>query len=210
MLAHQIAWVITKGVMPDGRLKHVNGDKTDNRINNLTIATKHELHAHTKARPVDAVDVHSIFEYSGGRLFWRNSLSGKNRVAGKEAGHLNQDGYVVVQVAGKTAAAHRIVWLMHHGSWPVGEIDHRNGVRHDNRVENLRDVGHKTNTENRRNAVAGSQTGLLGVSVIKGRRYRARIRTDGKLVSLGIFDTAEAAHAAYVAAKRKLHAGNTL
>lgn len=210
MLAHQIAWIVVKGSKPEGLFKHLDGDKTNNRIENLVITTKKSLNAHKKSVVVDASNVHDIFEYADGKLLWRSSLTGKNRVKGNSAGYINKDGYIVVESAGKAIGAHRLVWLMHNGIWPVGEIDHMNGVRHDNRIENLRDVSHKTNTENRRKAVSGSMTGSLGVTIFKGGRYRARIKSDGKLVSLGIFDTAESAHAAYIDAKRVLHQGCTL
>lgn len=104
----------------------------------------------------------------------------------------------------------RVVWLMHTGRWPDGEIDHINGVRDDNRIENLRDVTHQTNAENRRRPVRASETGALGVTLTKDGRYRARICSKGRLLSLGVFGSADEAHAAYVLGKRRLHAGNTL
>lgn len=210
LLVHQVAWVIVYGSMPSGVISHLNGDNTDNRLANLATTTRKVVARTLKAPPLNAENVRQVFEYKNGGLFWRESLTGKSRIAGKEAGHLNQDGYVVIQVATKGIGAHRIVWLMHHGAWPTGEIDHLNSIRHDNRIENLRDVAHITNSENRRSSKIDSKTGVLGVTEFKGGKYRARIRTKGILVSLGIFDTAEQAHSAYVDAKRKLHSGCTL
>lgn len=210
LLVHQVAWVITHGSMPSGVISHLNGDNADNRLVNLTDTTKMDAARTIKAQPLSAENVHQVFDYKNGGLFWRKSLTGKSRIAGKEAGCLNQDGYVVIEVANKGIGAHRIVWLMHHGAWPKGEIDHLNGIRHDNRIENLRDVAHITNSENRRTSMNDSKTGVLGVTEFKGGKYRARIRSNGILVSLGIFDTVEQAHASYVDAKRKLHAGCTL
>lgn len=209
MFAHQIAWIVTNGALPDGVLKHLNGDTTDNRIANLVAVTRKDVISHLASHQIDAANVHDIFEYSDGRLLWKTTTCGR-RIAGDEAGYINDDGYIVVEVKHKAAGVHRIVWLMHHGVWPDGEIDHINGIRNDNRIENLRDVGHKTNSENRRKASTRSITGVLGVSHFHGGKFRARIRTSGKLVSLGIFDTAELAHAAYVDAKRRLHMGCTL
>lgn len=134
-------------------------------------------------------------------------MGGSARREKAVAGYTNEDGYVVIEVAGKAHLAHRIVWLIHHRSWPSGEIDHKNGVRNDNRIKNLRDVPHLTNTENRRTAVAGSKSGMLGVTIHQSGLFRARILTGGKRHSLGLYDTPEAAHAAYVEAKRKLHKG---
>lgn len=210
ILAHQIAWIITNGALPDGVIVHINGDKTDNRIANLAAMSKREAHAKTRATEIDSSNVHEIFEYANGALLWKKSLSGKNRVAGNEAGHRNLDGYIVVEVAGKGIAAHRIVWLMHSGGWPTREIDHINGVRDDNRIENLRDVARRTNSENRRRPIKSSKTGFLGVTMLGEGRYRARIRSGSNLISLGVFGTAEQAYAAYVEAKRRLHEGCTI
>lgn len=208
--AHHLAWLIHTGEWPDGIVVHVNRDNDDNRTENMRISTKEEAHAHTKAEPVDANNVHEIFIYENGKLLWRASLSGKSRVAGEIAGYMNDDGYIVVEVGGRAVGGHRIVWLMHKGKWPRGEIDHRNGVRHDNRIENLREVTRITNSENRRNAPITSRSGLLGAESLPSGRFRSRIRSKGLLYELGIFDTAKEAHAAYVSAKRAIHAGNTL
>lgn len=210
MMAHQIAWVLQYGLMPAGIIRHRNGNRSDNRLPNLYESSRAEIGATVKAAPVLANNVHDIFEYLDGLLIWRTSLCSAHRVAGSVAGSKNAHGYIVVEVAGKAHLAHRLIWLMHHGSWPVGEIDHKNGVRHDNRIENLRDVVHITNTENRRAAKQGTKTGVLGVSLHTNGQYRARIRTDGRLLSLGLFDRVEDAHAAYVTAKRRLHEGCTI
>lgn len=44
--------------------------------------------------------------------------------------------------------AHRVAWFLHYGKWPTKCIDHINGDRHDNRINNLRDVGHIDNCRN--------------------------------------------------------------
>jgi len=72
-------------------------------------------------------------------------------------------------------------------------------------------VAWKYEAENRRRSVRASETGALGVTLTKDGRYRARICSKGRLLSLGVFGSADEAHdAAYVAEKRRLHAGNTL
>lgn len=207
---HQIVWCMHHGASPRGLLRHINGDKTDNRVSNLKAVTKAEAAAHLRASPITPGNVHDVLLYDAGLLRWRHTLTGSSRIAGEVAGHTNEQGYIVIETGGKTVAAHRIVWLMHHGRWPLGEIDHLNGIRDDNRIENLRDVGRRTNTENRRKASSRSATGELGVSMLPSGRYRARIRSVGHLHELGIFDSIDDAKKAYVSAKRRLHAGCTI
>ena len=66
---------------------------------------------------------------------------------GKEAGCLHSDGCRIIGFNGKTYKAHRVAWFLHYGENP-GEIDHINGIRDDNRIENLRVVTHYENMQN--------------------------------------------------------------
>jgi hypothetical protein len=131
--------------------------------------------------------------------------------AGTVAGTMNDQGYVLISVHSKQFRAHRLAWLWMTGEWPRNEVDHENGVRHDNRWKNLRDVPTTINAQNKRRAQKNSKTGMLGVSWSKKERcFKARIKVNGHYPSLGSFDTAEAGHAAYVAAKRQMHSGCTI
>jgi len=89
-------------------------------------------------------------------------------------------------------------------------LDHINGVRSDNRLENLRDASDTLNAENKHVAQKNSKTGLLGVTVHDATHFRARIQVKGCYADLGLFKTPEAAHAAYIKAKRLLHEGCTI
>ena len=60
------------------------------------------------------------------------------RYAGKAAGMTDYHGYIVIKTSGKGNKAHRIAWLYVHGQMP-NQIDHINGIKHDNRIENQRD-----------------------------------------------------------------------
>lgn len=144
-----------------------------------------------------------------GHLHWRVTMGTRAR-AGQRAGSLSAQGYLVVGLDGlRNLFAHRIAWAIHHGRWPAGEIDHIDGDRTDNRMANLRDVATHENHQNMRKARSDNKVGILGVSRHKGR-FRAQIQAQGKKRWLGEFDTAEAAHEAYLAAKRQLHSHGTL
>ena len=71
-------------------------------------------------------------------------------------GSLNSDGYVKIKMRGQTVLAHRLAWFYVHGVWPEFVIDHRNEVRHDNRIRNLRDIRQRKNVV-RRGAVADAK-----------------------------------------------------
>ena len=129
---------------------------------------------------------------------------------GRPAGSITSGGYVQIRVGGRVCGAHRLAWLLVNGVWPTNVIDHLNGVRHDNKISNLRDVSRGVNVQNVRHArVDNASTGMLGVER-RGHRFRARIQVDGRMVAIGVYDTPDEAHQCYLAAKRRLHEGCTV
>lgn len=126
--------------------------------------------------------------------------------AGSVAGSLARTGYVVIKIGRKHVRAHRLAWFKAHGCWPEGEIDHINGNRSDNRFSNLRVVDRAGNSQNRRSAHRDSSHGFMGATWNKQhKRWQAKIVARKVRHHLGYFDTAEAAHAAYMLAKQRLH-----
>lgn len=166
--------------------------------------------AATNSIPVTADRVRLLFVYDPDTgIFTRRVKIGHGTFPGQEIGSWDLYGYKTTRIGKKSFKIHRLAWLYVHGVWPVGDVDHINGNRSDNRIENLRCVSRQINLQNRRNA--GSQnksTGLLGVHLSKGRnRFCAKISVDNKTRYLGVFDSPQEAHAAYLDAKRRLHPG---
>lgn len=128
---------------------------------------------------------------------------------GRPAGSFNKDGYRKIQIDGESHLAHRLAWLYVHGEWPAERLDHKNRNKADNRIGNLRISSPSLNSQNRACADADNQIGLLGVRA-RGRRFVAAITVDKKIQHLGTFNAAEMAQAAYLAAKRQVHAACTI
>lgn len=138
-----------------------------------------------------------------GSLFWLerpNEKSWNARFAGKPAFHsINSHGYRTGAVKGYSLKAHRVIWAMSKGAWPEGEIDHINGDRLDNRLDNLREVSKRQNAMNRHAAFGSSQ--FKGVKKRAGGRWQANIKVADKYVYLGTYASeAEAALAYNIAA----------
>lgn len=153
--------------------------------------------------------VRSVLDYrpETGELVWAVA-KGRRVRAGGVAGHLNGNGYVYVRIEGVLYLAHRLVWLIHYDQWPKDQIDHINGDRVDNRIENLREA---TNAENHQNKSSRINSSSRFVGVHWEPRYgkwQAQITLNGKQKYLGSFHTEESAAAAYAEAKAKFHVFN--
>jgi hypothetical protein len=134
------------------------------------------------------------------------------RNRGVQAGSKKRNGYIEIQFNGKMLKAHRLAWMLVYGELADDvEIDHIDGNRSNNRLSNLRAVDRSINQQNQRKARSDSTSGLLGVSWYSaGDKWKADIRVNGKKKHLGYFHCKDAAHQAYLNAKRVMHEGNTL
>lgn len=161
---------------------------------------------------ITAEQVRAMLDYDPitGALTWRIRKA-RWIAIGDEAGHIvKSSGYRVIGIGGALYLAQRLVWLHVIGHWPLGEVDHRNGLKADNRFANLRDVSGRVNRHNVTKARAHNATGILGVHLKRPGKWSAQISNRGKSFYLGTFDSPQLASAAYVAAKRRLHEGCTL
>ncbi len=91
--------------------------------------------------------LHQIFEYRDGELYWKVDRADKKVKAGDKAGNPDTGGYLRVCISYKEYRVHRLIFLMNHGFLPKF-VDHINGTRTDNRIENLRQATTQQNNRN--------------------------------------------------------------
>ena len=140
-------------------------------------------------------------------LFWYNYETGnlhrKTNIGGKEidgiAGIINEKGYVIIGIDNNRYRAHKLVWLYHYGYMPNKQIDHINGIKNDNRIENMRQVDNRDNHLN----MKSHRNGRLYGTIKDRGKYISRIRVDDKRIFLGTFYTEQEAHNAYKKAYKK-------
>lgn len=150
------------------------------------------------------------YDAETGVFTWRVRASIRAK-PGAPAGTVDNRGYIRIGVAGGIYRAHRLAILYVTGEWPAEEVDHLDGDKANNRYANLRDVSRALNQQNMRLPYRSGKSGYLGVSLHRPTgKWRARVSIGRRAQSLGLYDTPDAAHAAYVAAKRQLHPGCSL
>jgi len=148
-------------------------------------------------RTFDAATLRELVRYEDGRLYWRDP--GPRQVVGPLGSPAGHGGRLQMPILGSAHYVHRLVWLYHHGDWPADQIDHINGDKLDNRIENLRESDNRANAQN-----VLRKTG--GVSLDKrSGRWRARIMANGRNISLGYYNSEAEARAEYLRAKLHYH-----
>jgi hypothetical protein len=148
-----------------------------------------------------------LFDYDKetGNLIWKVKSSARVKI-GDIAGSIQNAGYLAVRINSKSYLAHRLIFLMHKGYLPR-TLDHINGDRLDNRIENLRAVTASQNQHNRK-INSNSTSGYKGVSYYKQtNKWCAKIRLENKRIHLGYYKTPEEADAVVRKAREELHGG---
>lgn len=156
-----------------------------------------------------------VLNYDNGHFYWKISGKGiKNK--GCLAGCLRSTGYIAIRIGGKLYQAHNIAWLYVYGEYIPGFIDHVNGNRSDNRIENLRMASKSENCMNR-SKQSNNSSGETGVffrkDTGKWMAYigKGKIIKNGKTIKsgrkyLGCFATKERAVKARKDAEIKMFA----
>lgn len=189
------------------RNKYKYIDKRKKRFGNITPAIREKLRIKEEALTHEYLLRVLHYEPETGLFYWKEherwSLIGE--IAGKPTGQ----GYIRIKIAGidyhKSYAyqAHRLAWFYIHKRWPVDQIDHKNRIKDDNRICNLREC---TTEQNMLNVVPKNppKSGYRGVKELGPNQWRAML---GKRL-LGIFPTKDKAIIARLEAEQEYYGDN--
>lgn len=122
---------------------------------------------------------------------WKEQVSKIYKV-GDIAGSEDTKGYIRVCVGGVRYGIHTLGWLFVHNEWVM--IDHKDEKPWHNWITNLRKATYSQNNHRKHNY---NPLGFVGVRQSPNGRYRASIRINGIITSLGTYDTPEEASNAY-------------
>lgn len=140
-------------------------------------------------RELDINELRDAFTYKNGQLIWKNCDS--KYFNNKIAGNLAKNGYITITYKQQQYLAHRLIWLYKFGKWPDDQIDHINGIKTDNRIENLRLATNAQNGQNKR-VYSHNTTGskVSGVSYCtQKKKYKVTLVKDGRWIHGGFFDS---------------------
>lgn len=119
--------------------------------------------------------------------------------------HENTGGYLVTKINYKEYRKHRLIYFAYNQNWNIDNnciktnvIDHIDGDRLNNNIENLRNVTCQQNQWNRTKAKGYCWDN-------KYNKWKAQIKVNGKVKHLGYFDTEADAREAYLNVKHIYH-----
>lgn len=119
-----------------------------------------------------------LVSYVDGTLI-RIKPSGYSKI-GDVVGTMRNDGYLMGGIQGKKYLLHRLIFLYHHGYMPK-YIDHINCIKHDNRIENLREASYRNNNSNS-SIRSDNSSGIKGVFYKHSKAcWVAKVTAKGKV-----------------------------
>ena len=144
----------------------------------------------------DQTFIREVLEDKDGVLYWRKT--------GKKAGTLHRTGYVQISLGRKLYNAHRLMFMLHHG-WVPEVIDHVDGDRANNQIDNLRPATWSQNLQNMK-LRPNNKSGCKNVSwSASKKKWVVQLSINGRQTNLGRFDDLEFADLVATEARDKYH-----
>jgi hypothetical protein len=149
-------------------------------------------------------EAQECFDYKDGILYWKFRAANRIKV-GSPAGSIDPStGYHKTYVYGKFYKTHRVIFLYHHGYLPEF-VDHIDGNKINNKIENLRPTTKSQNAMNQK-VRADNKSGTKGVRWHKrDKKWLVELKVNSKSHSFGYFEDKELAELVAVEATNKLH-----
>lgn len=144
------------------------------------------------------------WDKENGKFFWKNPNKYHAKLKGKEAGCLTEEGYWTISINGKKYKRGRLCFLMEYGRFPIQCVDHKNRIKHDDRICNLREASQTQNSWNYPERKKKSDL-PEGVRITKSGKFLARISYNKIKISLGSYNTANEASFVYQKKRRELY-----
>ncbi len=149
-------------------------------------------------------EIRNYFDYADGVLYWKVKKGYAIKI-GQPAGTFDETtGYYRIHVNSKLQKVHRLVFLYHHGYLPKF-VDHIDGNKKNNRIENLREATKSQNAMNQKISTRNT-SGIKGVMWHKrDKKWFVQLRVNSKCHSFGYYDNKELAELVAIEATNKLH-----
>lgn len=153
--------------------------------------------------PLNKDRLHQLFDYKDGNFYWK--LDKGRAKKGDKANRLTDGRYEQIKFDQELHWFHRAVFMYHYGYLPQ-TIDHANGNKLDNRIENLRPASYSQNNTN----IGLRTNNKSGIKNVSWNRFRNAWRVCVQNKQIGIkyqkdFKDLELAKLVAMEARDKFH-----
>jgi hypothetical protein len=154
---------------------------------------------------LDQENAKRFFDYKNGVLYWKEKPHKFAHIkVGDKAGTVKGTGYMQTVINRKIYLNHRLIYLYHHGYIPK-IIDHIDGDKKNNKIENLREATRCQNGYNSKRTVKNFSGSRGVVWSKKAKKWQVQIKYDGKHRYIGLFEDLELADLVSKEARDKYH-----